>query len=202
MDTTTAKKWDYLSMFYDWNTLGAEKRWASLKENFFSQMGDGKILFLAVGTGIDIQHFPPGKNVVGIDISPNMLEKATPRAHKYMGTIELKEMDAGRLAFPDETFDQVFTVCTFCSVPDPVGGLNELRRVLRAGNDLWMFEHTSSRHFPFRQILTIMNPLANLFGPSITQDTVSNVKNAGFDVKQVSNIYLDIVKTIHAVKAE
>ncbi len=44
-----------------------------MERQFFSYMVDCKILFLAVGTGNDFQHFPADKNIVGIDISPKML---------------------------------------------------------------------------------------------------------------------------------
>ncbi len=200
VDVTTKKIWDANSKRYDWINFGSEKRWASWKNRFFSHMVDCRILFLAVGTGNDFQNFPVGKTIVGIDISPIMLEKAVARANKYQGEIELKEMDVRELTFPDETFDQVFTSCTFCSVPDPVDGLIELKRVLKPGGDLRMFEHTGSKYFPFRQMLNLCNPLAELRGPSINRDTIANVQAAGFNIKQVFNIYLDILKTIYAVK--
>jgi ubiquinone/menaquinone biosynthesis C-methylase UbiE len=202
MDTLTTKKWDSIAKIYDWSSFGAEIRWAPAKEKLYAQMGDGKILFLAVGTGVDFQHFPVGKDIVGIDISPKMLKKAAPRARRYQGRIELKEMDARELTFSDETFDQIFTSCTFCSVPDPVDALKELKRVLKPGGELKMFEHTASLHFPFRQLLNIMNPLTEKLGPSLNRHTVSNLKAAGFTIEQVSNIYLDIVKTIHAAKPQ
>jgi ubiquinone/menaquinone biosynthesis C-methylase UbiE len=110
--------------------------------------------------------------------------------------------DVRELTFPDETFDQVFTSCTFCSVPDPIDGLIELKRVLKPGGELRMSEHTGSQHFPFRQILNLCNPLAELIGPSINRDTIANVKNAGFTIKQVFNIYLDIIKSIYALKPQ
>jgi ubiquinone/menaquinone biosynthesis C-methylase UbiE len=202
MDIATKKKWDANAKRYDWLTSGSEKRWTPWKNKFFSHMGDCKILFLAVGTGNDFQHFPADKNIVGLDISPKMLEKAISKANKYQGKIELKEMDVHELTFPDETFDQVFTSCTFCSVPDPVEGLIELKRVLKPEGELRMFEHTGSQHFPFRQLLNLCNPMAELMGPSINRDTIANVKNAGFTVKQVFNIYLDILKTIYALKPQ
>jgi ubiquinone/menaquinone biosynthesis C-methylase UbiE len=200
MDMATTRKWDAIAKVYDWNSFGAELRWAPAKKRLFSHMGDGKILFLAVGTGTEFQHFPPGKDIVGIDISQKMLKKAIPKALKYEGKIELIKMDARQLKFPDESFDQVFSSCTFCSVPNPIDALKELKRVLKPDGALRMFEHTASRHFPFRQLLNLMNPLAERLGPSLNRDTVSNVREAGFAVRQVSNIYLDIVKTIHAVK--
>jgi ubiquinone/menaquinone biosynthesis C-methylase UbiE len=62
----------------------------------------GKILFLAVGTGLDIPFIPAGHENTGIDISPRMLEKARPRADAYEGKLELLEMDVHDLVFPDE----------------------------------------------------------------------------------------------------
>ena len=199
MSTSEArKKWDDAARGFDFmNSRGPEKRWGPLKREFFSPM-HGKVFFLAVGTGLDIQFFPPHQDVVGIDFSPRMLEKAQPRAAAYDGQIELREMDAQHLDFADDTFDQAYTSCTFCSVPDPVQGLRELRRVLKPGGTLRMFEHTGSRWFPFNVMLQMMNPIARRFGPDITRDTPANVREAGFQDVRVRNVYLDIVRMIEA----
>ena len=62
-----------------------------------------------------------------------------------------------------------------------------------------MFEHTGSRYFPFNLMLNLMTPLSKRFGPELNRDTVSNVRGAGFSVVGVENVYLDVVKMIHAV---
>jgi len=102
------------------------------------------------------------------------------------------------LSFEAASFDQVYTSCTFCSVPDPVRGLEELRRVLKPGGELRMFEHTGSRYFPFRLMLDLMTPLSRRVGPEMNRDTVGNVERAGFRIAEVRNIFLDVVKTITA----
>ena len=107
--------------------------------------------------------------------------------------------DVHDLEDPDATYDQVFTSCTFCSVPDPVGGLSVLRRVLKPGGQLHMFEHTGSRYFPFNAMLNLLTPLVRRFGPELNRDTVTNVQRAGFEVRSVDPVYLDVVKIIHAV---
>lgn len=197
MDESSKRKWDFSSSFYDLLAYGPERRWAPDKRELFANM-HGKVLFVAVGTGQDIPFFPPGQDIVGIDISPCMLAKATTRAANYAGTLDLRVMDVHALEFPDHSFDQLVTSCTFCSVPNPVAGLTALRRVLKAGGILYMFEHTSSHVFPFNLLLDVMTPLWKPIGPEMNRDTVANVEKAGFEIQHVNNIYLDVVKTIIA----
>ena len=199
MDLLTKRKWDRAAGAFDlMNGYGPEKRWAPVKRQFYSTMR-GKILFLAVGTGLDIQFFPPRQEIVGIDISNKMLEKARPRAQAYPGRLDLRELDVHDMDYAPRTFDQIFTSCTFCSVPNPVRGLEALRKVLKPGGDLRMFEHTGSRYFPFNLLLNLMNPVARIVGPEVNRDTVANVERAGFRVVNVRLVYLDVVKLIHAV---
>lgn len=199
MDLVTKAKWDKAAKNFDVMAgYGPEKRWEPAKTELFSKMGNGRILFLAVGTGLDVRFFPSGRNLIGIDISDKMLEKARARTEAYDGTIELQAMDVHDMSFPDASFDQVFTSCTFCSVPRPVDGLKALRRVLRPGGELHMFEHTGSRYFPFNSMLNQMTWLSKRFGPDMNRDTVTNVKIAGFTVNDVKHIYMDVVKTISA----
>jgi len=197
MDESTKRKWNFSSSFYDLLAYGPEQRWAPSKRRLFANM-DGKVLFVAVGTGQDIPFFPPGKDIVGIDISPRMLAKAETRAAKYDGSLDLRVMDIHAMEFPEHSFDQVVTSCSFCSIPDPVAGLIALRRVLKPGGILHMFEHTGSHVFPFNLMLNLMTPLWKPIGPEMNRDTVSNVVKAGLEILQVNNIYLDVVKTIIA----
>lgn len=199
MDLETKRKWDRAAKSFDgFNGMGPEWRWGPVKGELFSHM-EGRILFLAVGTGLDIRHFPPGREIVGIDISAKMLEKAQPRADAYDGRLELVEADVHDLGFPDASFDQVYTSCTLCSVPDPVAALRSLRRVLRPGGELRSFEHTGSRYFPFSVMLHLMTPLSRRVGPEMNRDTVANVRRAGFELREVRHVFLDVVKTITAV---
>ena len=171
----------------------------AIKRELFSRMGHGRVLFLAVGTGLDIPFFPPGRNLTGIDISDKMLEQARPRIEAYNGQIETRVMDVHDMTFENGEFDQIFTSCTFCSVPDPVRGLQALRRVLKPGGELHMFEHTGSRYYPFRLMMNMMTPLSRRVGPEMNRDTVRNVEAAGFRMREVQHIFLDVVKTIHAI---
>lgn len=200
MDLLTKQKWDRASRLYDlMNAFGPERRWASAKRQLFARMR-GRVLFVAVGTGLDIPLFPSHQTIVGIDISPRMLDKARARAAAYKGHLELTLADVQALDEPDASFDQAFTSCTFCSVPDPVRGLREVRRVLKPGGELHMFEHTGSRYFPFNMMLHVLTPLSRQTGPDLDRDTIANVRQAGFQVTGVERIFLDVVNVVHAVK--
>jgi ubiquinone/menaquinone biosynthesis C-methylase UbiE len=202
MDTATRKKWDRAAASFDlMSSYGPEWRWKPVKQRVFEQMKpDANILFLALGTGLDIGCFPAGRTITAIDISPKMVELARDRVAAYPGNMTAQVMDVHDMEFPAESFDQVFTSCTFCSVPKPVEGLKVLYRVLKPGGELHMFEHTGSRLFPFSIMMKLMSHVASRFGPELDRDTVANVRAAGFEITGVEHIFLDTVKAIHAVK--
>lgn len=201
-DAATQAKWDRLAPRFDgMASRGAERRWKPYKQELFSHM-QGRILFMALGTGLDIPAFPPGQTITAIDISPKMLAEAEKRIAAYPGKIEAHVMDVHEMPFPDASFDQVFTSCTFCSVPRPVEGLKAIHRVLKPGGELLMFEHTGSRLAPFRAMMDLMTVLSERVGPSMNRPTTDNVRAAGFEIREVENIYLDVVKTIRAVKPD
>lgn len=176
------------------------RRWGPAQKDHFSHMR-GKVLHVGVGTGMEIINFPPGLDITGIDLSPKMLERARWRGRQYPGKIRFCLMNAESLAFSDNTFDTVVTVCVFCTVPHPVAGLKECRRVLKPGGKLLMFEHVMSNNIIYGLSLKFMSLFTNaLEGTHLDRDTVANAQKAGFTVESEKNVYLDIVKAIEGVK--
>jgi ubiquinone/menaquinone biosynthesis C-methylase UbiE len=198
MDIDTQRKWDAASRTLDLMSFAEDRRIGPYKRGLFAKMR-GATLMVAAGTGNDFKFFPPNMQVVSIDISPKMLERAARKAAAYSGTIELREMDVCNLEFPDASFDTIATAFTFCSVPKPVAGLRELRRVLKTGGQLLMIEHVRSAIGPIGIFMDLMTPLTSRVGPSLNRDTVGNVQKAGFRLRRVENVYLDVVKIIEAV---
>lgn len=192
--------WDLRARLYD-VCEGSTLRRGPAKSALFRDM-QGRVLFVAVGTGVDIAHFPPGRRIVAIDISREMLRRAEPRRAKYAGDLKLVEADAMNLRFPDGAFDTAVTSCTFCSVPDPVRGLKELHRVLRPGGRLLMFEHVRSRHPVFGLTLDLMTLWTRRLGTEMNRDTVRNVLAAGFEITHIDSVYLDIILAIRGRKPD
>ena len=200
MDIQTQKKWDDASRTYDFFAAVDDRRLGSEKQKLLAKLR-GRALHVAAGTGNDYKFFPPGMDIVSIDISPKMLEQARIKAADYQGSLQLREADVHNLEYADQTFDSIATVFTFCSVPKPIAGLRELYRVLKPGGQILMLEHVRSTAIgPVGIMLDLMTLITRRLGPDLNRDTVGNVQKAGFRLRRVANVYLDVVKTIEAVR--
>ncbi|MEW6252627.1 MAG: class I SAM-dependent methyltransferase [Planctomycetota bacterium] len=190
--------WDRRARLYDL-CEASELRRGPHKAALFRHMS-GRVLFVGVGTGVDIRHFRPGREIVAIDISEEMLRRARVRAEAYRGSLTLVRMDAMQLSFPAASFDTVATSCTMCSVPDPLRAFREFHRVLRPGGKLLMFEHVRSRNPVLGRALDLMTLWTRRRGTEMNRDTLANAKAAGFCITQIESAYLDIILAVHAVR--
>lgn len=194
------EKYNRISSIYDFLKRGDMRRWKQIQIDFFSQL-HGKILYVGIGPGPEIVNFPPGLDIVAIDLSRNMMELARERAANYKGKFELINMNVESLGFPDNSFDSVLTVCVFCTVENPVQGLEELRRVLKPDGKLFMFEHVISKNPVYALSLKWFSLFTKMLsGTHLDRDTVANLGKAGFKIESNRNVYLDIVKTLIAHK--
>lgn len=158
---------------------------------------EGDILEVGVGTGSNFAYYPSDACVVGIDFSPKMLKKATTKIAQSNAKITLKEMDAQQMNFPDNTFNAVVSSCVFCSVPDPIKGLKEIRRVVKPGGTIIMLEHMRSENAFVGRVLDLINPLTvRLIGANVNRNTMKNIEEAGLMVKHQQFLMTSIMRKL------
>lgn len=196
----TARAYDRASRWYDVQEWLPEKlamgRW---RRNLWSRVPPGRLLEVGVGTGRNIPLYAESHSVTAIDVSPKMLGKAAVKAKKLHLSVDLQLMDAQHMDFRDASFDSAVATFVFCSVPEPVLGLTELRRVIKPGGKVFLLEHVLSKRQPFRWIMQRLNGIVRATnGANINRDTVKNVEAAGFTTLEVHQLLGDVVKLIVA----
>jgi ubiquinone/menaquinone biosynthesis C-methylase UbiE len=93
------------------------------------------------------------------------------------------------LEFADASFDTVVATCVFCSVPDPVLGLRELKRVVKPGGQIILLEHMRSPQEVIGTIMDVLNPLVvRLMGANINRRTLENVRAAGWSIELAEDL--------------
>ena len=92
------------------------------------------VLLVGCGTGADFEFLPRDAQCVAVDLTPAMLRRAAAKVEDRR--IQLAEMDAMDLRFPDDTFDKTILHHILAVVPDPVRALREAERATKPSGDL------------------------------------------------------------------
>jgi ubiquinone/menaquinone biosynthesis C-methylase UbiE len=152
----------------------------------------GRIIEVGCGTGLNFAHYEASAEVVAIEPIHDFRNLAAERAAAAAARIEVIEGDAQALDFPDASFDAAFVTLVFCSVPDADRGLAELRRVVRPGGRVVLFEHVRSERPLVRAVQEILNPAWWRFmdGCNLNRDTASRIRGAGFQVEETRTFAL------------
>ncbi|WP_428909969.1 class I SAM-dependent methyltransferase [Niallia sp. Krafla_26] len=152
----------------------------------------GDVLEVGIGTGTNLHFYPNHtKSLTGVDFSKGMLKQARQKVTKgrYPFPIELIEADIQKMPFPDNTFDTVVSTCVFCSVPDPLSGLEELKRVCKPGGQILMLEHMRSEQKWVGMVMDVLNPLTvKLWGANINRETIHTIERSGLKIEKNKNL--------------
>jgi ubiquinone/menaquinone biosynthesis C-methylase UbiE len=190
-----AQKYDQEADFWERWLFGSEHRdWACSR-------ADGDTLEVAIGTGLNLPHYPSGVRLTGIDLTPEMLAKAGIRAQDIGRDIDLQEADALDLPFDDSSFDTVVCTYAMCSVSDEKRAIAEMKRVLRPEGRLILVDHVRSTVPPLYWLQWIYEFVpSRTKGEYMTRRPALHVIAAGFEIEARDRLRAGVIERLVAVK--
>ncbi len=164
-----------------------------------------KVLDVATGRGAVLipaaQQVGPNGRVSGIDLSAEMVREAMADLQSTgLANIDIRQMDAEALDFPDESFDWVLSGFSLWFFPQPGNALAEFLRVLRPRGRLGITTWDSNSQFPrgFLQLIRQHMPQQQDQGVApqrfdTPSELLSVLKDAGFSEIDVRVDEADLV---------
>jgi ubiquinone/menaquinone biosynthesis C-methylase UbiE len=203
-DATTRSRliWDRMAPRYDRDMRRLEPLlFGRDARGWVCAQARGDLLDVAIGTGLNLPHYPPGIHLTGVDLSPAMLAVAAKRAADLGRTVELSEAAAEHLPFPDASFDTVVCTLSLCSVADDKAAIAEMYRVLRPGGQLLLLDHVAATNRFLLALQRLWEKVTVRFAEDHqTRHPLPLVEQAGFVVTDSRRSKLGTVERLRAVK--
>ena len=143
-DKSIIKSYKRVSSFYDY-TFGQVFRPGQRKLVSMMNCSDNdKVLEIGIGTGTSFKYYPPETFVTGIDISPDMLEKAKKNIKNLnLSKKNVLTMNGEQLKFEDDSFDKVVGMYVVSVTQNPDLLIREMKRVCKPNGDIYLVNHFS-----------------------------------------------------------
>ncbi|MFC6875456.1 class I SAM-dependent methyltransferase [Halobellus marinus] len=157
----------------------------------------GRVLDVACGAGTNFQYVPESTEIVGIDISEPLLERARSELETLERDGTVTQMDAQDLEFEDDSFDTVISSFSTCTFPDRVAALREMARVCRPDGQILLLEHgRSDNDLIARYQEWRADAHYEKSGCRVTQEPLSVVRRAGLSVDEAETAQLGRITRI------
>ncbi|WP_243295600.1 arsenite methyltransferase [Geothrix mesophila] len=144
------------------------------------------VLDLGSGAGFDAflaaQRVGPEGRVIGVDMTPEMIERATSLARKHgYGNVEFRRGDIEALPVDDASVDVILSNCVVNLAPDKAKVFREAFRVLKAGGRLQVSDLVLARPLPEALLQDLDVYAACISGAMLKDDYLAAIRAAGFE---------------------
>lgn len=172
-----------------------------LRQRVVSQ-ATGDVLEIGFGTGLNLPHYTANVRRLTLLDNAELLPRRVAKRIKdcRAGHIDRLMTTAERLPLDDASLDCVVSTLTLCSIRDVAAALREIRRVLRPGGKLLLFEHGRSKDIQVARWQDRLNPLQRVVGCgcNLNRPIDRLVADSSFDAAGLSRERLDGVPQVIA----
>ena len=142
-----------------------------------------KILEVGIGTGISLPLYPKYAEVVGIDISRDMIKQAEEKKQRLdFPNARLCITDASKMPFKDSCFDKVIAAHSITVIPEPRETLKEIKRVCKKNAEIFFLNYAGSDDNLVARFEKTLSPLRNRLGLGRTIDLEELLHSASFEI--------------------
>lgn len=162
------------------------------RERIVSQ-ASGRVLEVGIGAGANLPFYRPhAHRILGLEPSARLIAMARRTALESRPPLSLIEASAASIPLGNGSIDSVVLTWTLCSVPDAVGALREIRRVLRPGGRLLFAEHGLAPDARIRQWQHRLTPWWRRMagGCHLNRAMDALIESNGFKLDQLTTGYM------------
>ncbi|MBM2619325.1 methyltransferase domain-containing protein [Actinoplanes sp. LDG1-06] len=193
--------WEKNAPAYDRQIALLERVWFTGGRQWLGARAQGRVLEVAIGTGLNLPHYPAGVVLTGVELSPAMLAIAQRRAADLGRTLDLAAGDAEDLPYDADSFDTVVCALSLCTIPRPATAIAEMRRVLTPGGRLLLLDHIGSSWPPIRAAQWLVEQATvRAAGEHFTRRSLPLVEAAGFEIVERERVKAGTIERLHARK--
>ena len=194
-ESTTTQSIDHplFSKFFNWmaGSKAARREMEPLRREAIEQ-ARGIVLEVGAGSGLNFHLYPAEQveRVEAIEPDSTMLRYARQRQAGAAVPITLTQAPAEALPFAAASFDSVVCTLVLCSVGDPARALAEIRRVLKPGGALLLFEHVRAEGRVTARLQSMATPFQKRLAGNchLNRDTAQAVAQAGFQITTLRRV--------------
>jgi ubiquinone/menaquinone biosynthesis C-methylase UbiE len=154
----------------------------------------GRVLEVGIGSGLNLSFYDSEslEHLCGLDPSREMIAMATEAARGTTLDVELVCAGSEDIPYDADSFDTVVVTYALCSIPDAVGALAEMARVLKPNGRLLFCEHGVAPDPAVSRWQRRVDPVWRRLGGGchLDRDIPALLRSGGFDVQELDTMYI------------
>jgi ubiquinone/menaquinone biosynthesis C-methylase UbiE len=153
----------------------------------------GRVLEIGIGSGLNLPLYGMQvEEILGLDPLTRLITMAQGAAERSKIPVTFIAGSAEAIPIDEHSIDTVVTTWTLCSIPNAVGALREMRRVLKSGGQLLFVEHGLAPEESVRKWQNRLTPVWKRIGGGchLNRPIGVLIESAGFGIARLRTGYM------------